>query len=131
VPIVRKRTDNDARALAALLKRAFDVLDQTVVKKTGAKVGTGAAMPNIAVHGFSNLNEKLVVSLTHPSGGNLLWLGVANQDMHHFQLRNPPKITKIPAPVPTPLPQPTTPPAPVAPTGAPPSGGIIDPWAPL
>lgn len=109
-PLVRKGTDKDALAFAGTLKRAFDVLDSTVVK--GAKVGTGGGMANIAVHGFSNLNEKLVVSLVHPQGANLAWLGVVNQDMHHFQLRSPPKLPKVPAPVPLPLPQPTAPPAP-------------------
>jgi len=106
-PLIRKATDADARALAGLLKRGFEVLDQTT-DKTGAKVGTGAGMPNIAVHGFSNLNEKLVVALVHPEGGNLRWLGVHNQDMHHFELRTLPSIPK--ATITVPVPQPSPPP---------------------
>ncbi|MEO7891574.1 MAG: DUF4157 domain-containing protein [Vicinamibacterales bacterium] len=100
-PLIRKTTEADARALAGLLQRAFQVLDQTT-DKTGAKAGTGGGMPNIAVHGFSNLNEKLVVALVHPEGGNLRWLGVHNQDMHHFELRGNPPIPKATIPPPAP-----------------------------
>ena len=121
-PFIRKETEVDARALAGLLKRGFEVLDQTK-DKTGAKVGPGAGMPNIAVHGFSNLNEKLVVALVHPEGGNLRWLGVHNQDMHHFELRTIPPIPK--ATIPAPVPQPSTPPPPPAVAPQPP--GLINP----
>jgi hypothetical protein len=112
-PLIRKSTDADARALADLLKRGFNVLDATT-DKSGAKVGTGAGMGNIAVHGFSNLNEKLVVALVHPQGGNLIWLGVHNQDMHHFQLRSLPKIPKATITVPATVPKPSDPPPPPA-----------------
>ena len=123
-PLIRKSTDADARALADLLKRGFDVLDATT-DKSGAKAGTGAGMGNIAVHGFSNLNEKLVVALVHPQGGNLRWLGVHNQDMHHFELRSPPPIPK--ATITAPVPQPSPPPPPPAVT--PQSSDLLDPWS--
>ena len=85
-------------------------------------------MANIAVHGFSNLSEKLVVALVHPDGGNLNWLGVANQDMHHFQLRNPPKLPKVPAPVPAPLLQPSAPIETTADPATPQPEGVPDPF---
>ena len=45
-------------------------------RQRGTKVGPGAGMGNIAARGFSNLNEKLVVALVQPEGGNLSRLGV-------------------------------------------------------
>jgi hypothetical protein len=125
-PLIRKSTDADARALAGLLKHGFEVLDQTT-DKTGAKVGTGSGMANIAVHGFSNLNEKLVVALVHQEGGNLRWLGVHNQDMHHFELRSLPTIPK--ATITAPVPDPSAPPPPPAVAPQPP--GVINPWPEL
>jgi hypothetical protein len=119
-PFIRKAVDAEARALAGLLERGFAVLDRTTTK-SGAKIGPGAGMPNIAARGFSNLNEKLVVALVHPEGGNLRWLGVHNQDMHHFELRALPKIPK--ATISTPVPEASPPP----PATVPP--GLIDPWA--
>jgi hypothetical protein len=119
-PSIRKATNSDARALAGLLERGFEVLDKTTDKK-GAKVKPDAGMHNIAVHGFSNLNEKLVVALVHPDGGNLRWLGVHNQDMHHFELRANPPIPK--ATVQAPAPQPS----PAAPAVAPQPQGVINP----
>ena len=121
-PLTRKATQADARALVGLLKRGFEVLDRTT-DKTGTKVGPGAGMANIAVHGFSNLNEKLVVALVHPDGGNLRWLGVHNQDMHHFELLANPPIPK--AAIPAAVPQPATPPP--SPEVAPQPQDVIDP----
>lgn len=124
-PLVRKSTNAEARALGELLKDGFQLLDRTT-DRSGDKVGRGAGMANIAVHGFSNLNEKLVVALVHPQGGNLNWLGVVNQDMHHFQLRNPPKIPRAAIGA---VPKPSDPPPP--PAVAPQTSGEVDPAAPL
>ena len=58
----------------------------------------------------------------------LAWLGVVNQDMHHFQLRNPPKLPKVPAPVPLPLLQPSAPIETKADPATPQPEGVPDPF---
>ena len=59
---------------------------------------TGAGLANVVAHGFTNLPPKLITALTSPQGGNLKWLGVHNQDMHHFELKTRPDLPKATPP---------------------------------
>ncbi len=46
----------------------------------------------VAAHGFMNLPSLLVGALAGSDGGNLRWLGTANQDFMHFELMPRPRL---------------------------------------
>ena len=47
---------------------------------------------SVAAHGFMNLPALLVGALAGSDGGNLRWLGTANQDFMHFELMTRPAL---------------------------------------
>jgi hypothetical protein len=96
-PLARQQTELAAKEIAGFVQRGFTILKATRTAK-GEKIGSGAGLANVAAQGFANLNEKLVTALVSPQGGNLRWLGVHNQDMHHFELKSPPALPKASAP---------------------------------
>ena len=96
LPLERKKTESRVKNIARFITQSFSILKGTR-KKDGGKIRGGKGMSNIAAQGFSNLSSKLITALTVSHGGNLKWLGVHNQDMHHFELKVKPPLPKASA----------------------------------
>ncbi len=94
IRIGREKTKKKVKPIADFLTKSFTILKG--MHKKGVKVSPGKSMSQIAAHGFFNLNPKLVTALTLQEGSNLKWLGVSNQDMHHFELKVMPTLPKAP-----------------------------------
>ncbi|MEM7369799.1 MAG: hypothetical protein AAF587_14440 [Bacteroidota bacterium] len=95
--IEKNRATKGSKNLAYTLTESFVTLAKSR-NSEGNKVGAGTQKHNIAAQGVTNLNTKLITALVSPEGGNLKWLGVANHDMHHFELKDEPVLPKAQAP---------------------------------
>ncbi|MGB5952206.1 MAG: hypothetical protein WBG57_06765, partial [Ornithinimicrobium sp.] len=88
--LARRAVDAVAHSSADLVVKAF-----TTMRSIGpdrANPSPRGTLAKAAVQGFANLAPELVSALTSPAGGDLKWLGVHNQDMHHFELKNRPAL---------------------------------------
>lgn len=94
VKLDRKQIQAQTKDLAEYLKKVFNTFKLTTRK--GEKIKSGSKLHNVAARGFMNLSPKLITALISPQGGNLKWLGVHNQDMHHFELKTYPSLPKAP-----------------------------------
>jgi hypothetical protein len=92
-----KEVENRAKETAGFITRSFSIL-QSARDRQGNKVSGGSGMHNLAARGFANLSSELVTALSSGQGGNLRWLGVHNQDMHHFELKSSPPLPRAAAP---------------------------------
>jgi hypothetical protein len=64
--------------------------DAARTRKVGAS--SEGTPGSVAAHGFMNLPALLVGALAGSDGGNLRWLGTANQDFMHFELMTRPAL---------------------------------------
>ncbi len=85
----KKEMKSKKTEISSFIWRAFHTFESAQNQKPrGIREEMPKTLGSMAVYGFVNQNPKVVTALMNSQGGNLDWLGVKNNDMHHFQLKN-------------------------------------------